>query len=219
MKAPSERHLEDWIVDHLKHFGTVLPFPPRQEDEDDTYVWVSDNEIVWPLVHKMLGRQVPTKHGRIDLLALTDWGITVIELKKAEITLESVAQCAKYMYDIQLFRNYQTADAMGLELWHEDYWSVRRELTEACRVVGMVVGTELPSDDVQALAALCDIHLITYNYLPDGEYHFGDEGFAYGGLADDQSCGLNHRGQTAIREAMNDLISAELTRRVIRGDE
>lgn len=77
MKAPSERHLEDWIVDNA---GMLAP-------------------IHIPVT--LLSRQLPLPSGRLDLLIRWGVNLEVVELKKDAITEAAVMQTLRYMYDIK----------------------------------------------------------------------------------------------------------------------
>jgi len=172
MKAPSEKHLEDWIVNNSLRFGSPETACEQFPVDPCDYFWLSEETFILPYVRQLIGRQVRVAHGIIDLLSRGDDSIEVIELKKDAITLESVAQCARYIHDVKSVTRHVFAsekpDWIDTGIWF-GLWDERMQ---SPMVSGGVVGRSLPDKNTMALAALCNIDLVVYDYAPDDEYRF-----------------------------------------------
>lgn len=198
MKAPNEKHLENWIVAHLDQFGEPCDAATVPDYVELELFHPSDDEIIIPDADRLIGRQVRVRHGIIDLLAKSYEGIRVIELKKDAITLESIAQCARYIHDVKQFCDHLCLSDRPEDMDTGRWFGLWDEIFNSPMVDGLVVGYSLPDKNIMAMAALCNINLMTYEYAPDGEYTFtfhyvkdystnGFNGFN-GGLSDsDQS--------------------------------
>lgn len=77
-KAPSEKHLEDWIVAN----PDVLTFYEG-------------------LPVQIIGRQVNLPSGRADIIARCGINLLVVELKKGEVDQATVVQVMRYMHDLK----------------------------------------------------------------------------------------------------------------------
>jgi RecB family endonuclease NucS len=86
--------------------GKLVLIDTSLEDEGrnepyDLEPWLASNpEIIGPDI-MVIGRQVTTKSGPIDLLAIDRSGnIVIIELKRAELPREALAQAIDYASDV-----------------------------------------------------------------------------------------------------------------------
>lgn len=86
MIAPSEKHLEDWIVDNLP---LVHWYPGKV-----------------PLFRSVIARQLPLPSGIADLVCARYYSLSVLELKKGELKPEHVEQVSRYMYDLKKITAY-----------------------------------------------------------------------------------------------------------------
>lgn len=82
MEAPSEKHLEDWLVKNYPFASE--PF--------------------------QIKRQVSLPSGRADLIVIEQRSISIVELKKGRIDSLALAQCLRYMGDIRSIMQYALAD-------------------------------------------------------------------------------------------------------------
>lgn len=77
----------------LKNEGRTEPY--------DLEPWLSSNPEIVGTDIMMIGRQVPTRSGPIDLLGIDKAGnIVIIEIKRAELPRESLAQAIDYASDV-----------------------------------------------------------------------------------------------------------------------
>jgi RecB family endonuclease NucS len=83
MKAPNEKHLEDWIVSRN---GSILATP-------------GDN-------YKVIGRQVRLSAGIADLIVFDGDSLWVYELKKDTIDTHALAQILRYKDDLRQIWRY-----------------------------------------------------------------------------------------------------------------
>lgn len=72
--APTENHLEDWIVANLSTFGQRTELPAR----------------------RIVARQYECQTGYADLILACHASLAVVELKKGEIDLKAIGQVLKY---------------------------------------------------------------------------------------------------------------------------
>lgn len=79
MIAPSEKHLEDWIVNNLQEFKEAVHLPIR----------------------RLVARQQVLPSGRSDLIMAMICNLTVFELKKGEINSQTMAQLFRYIGDLR----------------------------------------------------------------------------------------------------------------------
>jgi hypothetical protein len=176
MRAPTERHLEDWICENLWLFGELEEADECYPHEStvDEYYWVSDTHFVDTYVSRIVCRQVSFPHGIPDLIGLDSMNecLRVIELKKGPITLEAVAQCARYMYDLRKIVGVEDVTSPFSDVTVAQWANMNDTRVASPMVQGMVVGSDLPDRNVMALAKLVDIRLVTYDLQPDGMYLF-----------------------------------------------
>jgi hypothetical protein len=176
MRAPTERHLEDWICENLYRFGEPDEaheyFPG--DDLAHLYHWIDDETFVNPYIDRLVCRQVSFPHGIPDLIGLDSTGecLRVVELKKGPITLEAVAQCARYMYDLRKIIGVESGISPFSDVTDGQWFTMNDIRVASPMVQGMVVGSDLPDRNVMALAKLVDIRLVTYDLQPDGVYTF-----------------------------------------------
>lgn len=84
------------IQRHLKPLETTLAYEGKSEALDLEEWLASDPSIIRPGL-KVIGRQVPTQSGPLDLLAIdTSGNLVVIELKRDQLPREALAQAIDY---------------------------------------------------------------------------------------------------------------------------
>lgn len=163
MKAPSEKHLEDWIVDNPQYFGEAYG---SQWDEDELY----------PYFEKVLKRQARFPSGIADLVMSNDTTICAVELKLGGIDGEAVAQVQRYMYMLRLI--YQEAFDIARRGYpdvskHYHYPDTVSPDMGMHVVRGMVVGHGVKDHKLLMISELLGIELVTYDYNPkDDTYRF-----------------------------------------------
>lgn len=165
MIAPSETHLEDWIVGNLPLFGSYYEF--------------DEASGISQFVRRLIARQLRLPSGRADLVGLTHIAlpsVTIIEIKRDEINEKTVAQCLRYMRDLQdIFFHTQHEWSMGRADRAYDAESV-----VYCRngwlpeISGMVVGHRLANENVAIACEACGILPVVYDFN-DGGYTFARE--------------------------------------------
>ena len=148
MKAPSEKHLEDWIVANPEK---TLP-----------NFWYDGHDFHVPLISTILRRQPNFSHGRPDIVFKSPTAVCVMELKRGPIKADTVTQCLRYMYDLR---------DIGYSR-HNQEWNVgKRELPipeiQNRAVLGFVVGNSIPDSNLLLACELIEITPILYEY--DGE--------------------------------------------------
>ena len=165
MKAPSEKHLEDWIVANPEKFGVL-----------GDYRYFSLAEFI-------IKRQSRLPHGIPDLIVKSPYhSITVVELKRDSINSDTVAQCLRYMCDLQGIFAMATVVASqdrGIEYSRDATFDVG-ELRE---ISGVVVGDSMPDRNLIAVCNMANIAPVIYEF--DGEnYTFTFAGFQIYNLMD-----------------------------------
>lgn len=82
--APSEKHLEDWIVNNIELFA----------------------EDARLQVRRIVARQPEFPSGRPDLILATVGSVAVVELKKYKADGQAVAQVLRYLGDMRIVHDY-----------------------------------------------------------------------------------------------------------------
>lgn len=151
MKAPSEKHLEDWILANPIELG-----------------WMEVPDYVLPdgvmLDYEPLGRQVKVPSGVIDILAFSWDSIYIIELKKGEIGVSAFFQLLRYMRDVS-----NLWETMITAMPYPDFPD-GNQYTQP-KVCGILIGNNIPDKDFLIAADAAKVMVATYDF--DGNsYHF-----------------------------------------------
>lgn len=152
MIAPSEKHLEDWIVANCKQ---VYP-----------NYWSLDRNVYSPMIERVIKRQPRLPNGRPDLLVWSGNSVAVVELKKGPIKPEDIMQCLRYMHDVQDIGFQKHVDTVnGTDV------RVRIPSIQDGAIIGYVVGHQSPNDNLMLACIELKVTPIIYDF--DGEmYHF-----------------------------------------------
>lgn len=146
--APSEKHLEDWIVANPKRFF---------EDVRISYG------------RRFVGRQYVLSSGIVDLIVAGKLGLRAIELKKGHVDGNAVSQVIRYMGELSYLFAY--VHYKFLEL-NDPYWDKLHLVPDDAypEVCGILIGH---SFDEMALRACLTNQIYAYQYeYTDGEYSF-----------------------------------------------
>lgn len=177
MKAPSERHLEDWIVanPHAIHgevFNLIEISIPVYALVDA--IDLGNNNIAWPLFDHIIARQPRWPVGRPDLIVKTSGhyntdgkSIAAVELKLGAIDIKALTQCVRYMAGLKEIMSYAhlQLDAPAkfpLRLyspWINDY--------PEGEITGVLIGHSFDDKHIPILCAYSNIALILYDYHPE----------------------------------------------------
>lgn len=174
--APSEKHLEDWIVNNWDRFGEWWldeeDLPPFDLDVGDCFA---------PYFPELIAEQYKLPSGLIDLIGGDERTpqLCVIELKKGRITYTDIGQCARYLFDIgeiliflQSLEKCKDQDAPGFFLPPFDSnvnASIGMQHTSVC---GMVVGHGIQDENILLAAAQCNISVVKYDFRDTDGYVF-----------------------------------------------
>lgn len=162
MIAPSEKHLEDWIVANLRWFSSCIV------DDGYTYdhygaVELSPGRWVQPCGDRLIARQFPLPHGIADLILRTDDSIFVAELKKGAIDAKSVVQCARYIHDVrEVFSWVYMERSRDYKYPATREWEVHSFNDH--EVKGILVGNSLADEYIPLLCDLCNIWIYLYDF-------------------------------------------------------
>lgn len=147
--APSERHLEDWVVANQGYFAAA-------------FCNVFDNPR--PFV---ISRQPNFPIGRPDLIMHSGVQFTIVELKKGAITFEVLGQCARYIHDMReiAVRSwlYTTKDV--------DISTRHMILAINAMISGCVVGHSIADPNIPFAAQAMSIEVLTYEWHNDEQYY------------------------------------------------
>lgn len=151
MKAPTEKHLEDWIVNNPSHFADCQP----------------GEQFYSAFVDRFIGRQFRLPFGIVDLIGVKTNTLQVIELKKGVIDYASVCQCMRYVAQIKEIVTYAYYDCPDARQFNVS-------------VDGMIVGHSFEAKDVQMIASAAGICTVIYDCNPDTlTYEFSDDYIDY----------------------------------------
>lgn len=158
MKAPSEKHLEDWIVANRELFE------PQEE-------------LHFPYLERIIARQPRLPSGIADLIGVNCDQVVVVELKRDLIDEKVIGQTLRYMANLKRMWNH--AWQIGLKRdGSEQYTYCFRQplsLVHGLRgeVGGLIVGHRIEKQSVIDAAAGAGIDVVTYDYVDDS-YVFYD---------------------------------------------
>lgn len=153
-KAPSEKHLEDWIVANPELFG-------EDYDEDQIY----------PYVETIVGRQVRLPSGIADLMGAAGDQFAVVELKAGAIDETCVGQVLRYMGDLKHLWMSSYLDAPDETKHLHQYWQyegagiMNGDFPE---IQGFIVGHSVKNYSLVTPAHWNGIEIITYDLTDDG---------------------------------------------------
>lgn len=94
--APSEKHLEDWLVANPHVIQDIIGTPHKIQGQ-----------------HFLMGRQIPCTAGIVDLLFYGQYLPTPVELKIGKLTPEHLAQLLAYMGDIHFTMRIISQEEVG----------------------------------------------------------------------------------------------------------
>lgn len=165
MKAPSEKHLENYLWAHPEAFGE--------------YALTDNNEPVPHLIPKW--RQVEVASGKVDLVGTYfDLGLAIIELKKGPIDSKAFAQLMRYMRNfrdmvhkmVHEYSSYQLplCEYLSHDPSELDWW--QGEL-----LIGVLVGSSIEDKNLLIACEACNISVFTYSY-EDGQYYLEEDNTA-----------------------------------------
>jgi len=170
-KAPSEKHLEDWIctnVDRCTYIDNDF-----LEDEE----WYHHQFIT-----RIAAQQPSFPAGIPDLIAIHQdemWqpSLSIVELKKDVINTEALAQCLRYMRDLQIIFadcRYSTTHHPGkIPYLSRD---MERYMTGIIpEVSGILIGHTIADNNIKIAAMASDISIYLYDYVED-DYRFRPSG-------------------------------------------
>jgi len=160
MKAPSEKHLEDWIVDYPEYVGYSV------DDIDPDDWW----DGFLPLINRVLTRQTKLPSGISDLIVLAtgiqDISIAVVEIKRNAINADTLAQTLRYMRDIREIFYWARCDFGFHDNYYPDIgvWGSCHGLTP--EVTGVMIGHSLSDRNIAIAGEACGIVSVLYDYDP-----------------------------------------------------
>jgi hypothetical protein len=195
MKAPSEKHLEDWIVVNADYMI---------------------NEI--GLYDKIIGRQVQLPAGICDLITTeTMYGVmsvSVVEIKKDAVDSKALAQCLRYMRDLgQIFcdTKYPISDTDDFMRWnYTPVGTCEMAVGHPREVVGTLLGYDVPDKNILIACEAIGVRVMTYDFDGtdyDFNFHHANEPMARYEMFRDFSRG-------AVGDAMRDVIKNRFMREV-----
>ena len=159
MKAPSERHLEDYIWEHPEALGTIN-LPPEYGEDCAMYSFVL--------------RQFHLPSGIVDLIGF-DYRMVIFELKKNVVTAQALTQLMRYMRDLQRIvdRLLMTLmESQVTEPWARLHFDVNR-IGPNPLLAGTLIGHDIEDDNLLIACQACNVDVYLYEY-ENGVYTFED---------------------------------------------
>ncbi len=145
MKAPTEKHLEDWIALHLN--------------------------AVLPIGSILLRRQLRLPSGIADMVAVNGRYLTVIELKKGVVDAACVVQALRYMCDLQGIYEQTLGDLFGDSSLTWDEFNRGNQFLNFC-IQGVVIGSSFEDKHMPVICEAANISLMTYEHDVPSDYSF-----------------------------------------------
>jgi len=181
-RAPSEKHLEDYLFNNPSLFGEYL-LP------DDTI----------HTAYSLPFRQFRLPSGVVDMIGF-DWRLCVFELKRGVLKAQALTQLLRYMHDIQyvidgIMQSLNTDPGYAFRNYHwtgDDYNYARL-------IRGVLVGNSIEDDNFLLACHACNVDVFTYDYDPrnDPSYCLNEVSFNPAGRDFDHIDDISHivRGQ------------------------
>lgn len=154
MRAPTERHLEDWIVANSELFA-------EDYGEDELF----------PYVEKIVGRQVRLPSGIADLMGAAGDQFAVVELKAGSIDETCVGQVLRYMGDLKHLWMSSYLDAPENVQHLHQYWRYEGGgilNSDFPEIKGIIVGHSVKNYSIVTPAHWNGIEIVTYDLTDDG---------------------------------------------------
>lgn len=156
--APSERHLEDWIVANPGYFAVAF-----------CNVFDSPHPFV-------IKRQPSFPVGRPDLIMSSGVQFIITELKKSAITFEVLGQCARYMHDLRQIasRAWWTYLTQSIDIPSERILHSMNLANIALKqiVKGCVVGHSVSDPNILFAAHAMSIDVLLYEWDSCNQAYF-----------------------------------------------
>lgn len=177
--APSEKHLEQWIIANPEYFGDAFD---KDECGIPDYALermtpIGNGYYVDPFYEKLIARQLRFPTGIPDIIAQGSRSVCAIEIKKGALNYETIAQCLRYMHDLQEIFNAVYMDVVSL--LNPDHHLYRYDPSRhidisgypETEVTGMLVGHTVNDPNLAVICAISNIVVITYDYDPDSDFY------------------------------------------------
>ena len=147
MIAPSEKHLEDWIV------ANAMPefYSPH------------------PFYKTLVARQLPLIHGITDLIYTNDTNIYIVELKKGRLDADALTQVLRYKGDLKRMWDYYMDTRPPI---YEKHWLHNVETGYGNCPIGTVLVGHSIDDKTMSACEGADTTVWLYEYMDTGEYDF-----------------------------------------------
>ena len=152
MKAPSEKHLEDYLCEHPETFG----------------MYGVDDELQ-PVPHFLpMCRQVSVSSGIVDIVG--SWfglSLSVVEIKKGAIDSKAFAQIMRYKRDFRNMVHYLVFSYGSNDGPLRDLMPMDHRITEWWKselIQGILVGRSIPDQNLLVACQACDIEVYTYQH-------------------------------------------------------
>lgn len=148
--APSEKHLEDWIIS-LGNFNHVI------EKALDMEFGILPNDC------KLVGRQYPVSSGYIDLLYSNPLWFEVVELKRHAIDAAALHQALRYAGDIITTECDEIIGNYANTVFPDTF-----DTSRISSVSSVLIGHSVDNNTLLACLG-ANVQVLTYKYI-DGEY-------------------------------------------------
>lgn len=213
--APSEKHLEDWIVANCQFVGDSGEYD--EEDWLDDCPHLPDGSIITTGLDRVIARQLTLPSGICDLIALAtnfyyNPTLAVVELKKGVIDTLAFTQCLRYMRDLnEIF--FYTMVERDLYKSYRPMSKFDFSLGATPEISGILIGHSVQDNNLLIACEAAGIQVYTYEYR-DGFYFFQSQWVnAVDGLIE------IHRdfSRGALGDAMEEIIRLNLNSRVNKG--
>lgn len=161
MKAPSEKHLEDYLWQHPEALG-MMEIPEE---------WGSDDPV-----HNFVTRQLRLPSGIADLISVS-WAtvFTVIELKRGDIDSQAFTQLMRYRADINwIFEDIQLQYARSQKK-HWEYLMQQEGINGSMKermLDGLLIGHAVPDRNLLYACEARRVGVILYDYDIQNGYTF-----------------------------------------------
>lgn len=182
-KAPSEKHLEDWIVanPHLVHGEvTNLTETPIPDEYLSHSIDLGNDNVAWPLFDHIIARQPRWPVGHPDLIVKTSGhysidgkSVAAVELKLGNVDIKALTQCVRYMAGLKEIMAYAQLQSDKPAKFPNRLYSPWINDYPEGEITGVLIGHGFDDKHIPILCAYSNITLVLYDYHPsDDRYTF-----------------------------------------------
>lgn len=205
--APSEKHLEDWVVTHPNWVGDYMEWDEDSFNFPGHEAFRRGNTFVLAYIDEIIERQIRLPSGVCDFIILNisqfERSLCAVEIKKGNLDTHALAQCLRYMSDLRrLFYIYRSDNWKELPHYREvGLWGYENGAIP--EVSGLLIGNSISDPNILIACEASNIQVLLYD--------FNNNTYTFTAAEKSDS----HRHYSAFREMCSGRLSRALNRVIL----